>query len=48
VQPQRLIDLISQVDDIIGAAITEHAPPGDDVDAGEAEVIRQLGAALAR
>lgn len=27
VQPQRLIDLISQVDDIIGAAITEHAPP---------------------
>jgi arginase len=48
VQPQRLIDLISQVDDIIGAAITEHAPSGDDVNAGEAEVIRRLGAALAR
>jgi arginase len=48
VQPQRLIDLVSQVGDIIGAAITEHAPPGDDVDGGEAEVIRRLGAALAR
>jgi arginase len=31
-----------------GAAITEHAPSSDDADAGEAEVIRQLGAALAR
>jgi arginase len=48
VQPQRLIDLIPQVDDIVGAAITEHAPSGDDVDNGEAEVIRWLGAALAR
>ena len=48
VQPQRLIDLISQMGDIVGAAITEHAPAGDDVDAGEAEVIRRLGAALAR
>ena len=47
VQPQRLIDLVSQVDDIIGAAITEHAPSGD-VNGGEAEVIRRLGAALAR
>jgi arginase len=48
VQPQRLTDLISRVDDIIGAAITEHAPSSDDIDAGEAEVIRRLGAALAR
>jgi arginase len=48
VQPQRLIDLVTRVDNIIGAAITEHAPPGDDADAGEAEVIRRLGAALAR
>ena len=48
VQPQRLIDLVCQIDDIIGAAITEHAPPGGDVNGGEAEVIRQLGAALAR
>jgi arginase len=48
VQPQRLIDLISRINGIVGAAITEHAPPGDDVDPGEAEVIRRLGAALAR
>jgi arginase len=48
VRPERLIDLVSRVDDIIGAAITEHAPAGDDVDAGEAEVIRALGAALGR
>jgi arginase len=48
VQPQRLIDLVSQVEEIIGAAITEHAPSGDDVDAGEAEVIRRLGVVLAR
>jgi arginase len=48
VRPERLIDLVSRVDDIVGAAITEHAPAGDDVDAGEAEVIRALGAALGR
>jgi arginase len=48
VWPERLIDLVSQVDGIIGAAITEHAPAGDDVDASEAEVIRALGAALGR
>ncbi|MEU4704619.1 arginase family protein [Nonomuraea dietziae] len=48
VQPQRLIDLISHVDDIIGAAITEHAPSNDDVNLCEAEVIRLLGAALTR
>ena len=48
VQPQRLIDLICQIDDIIGAAITEHAPSSDHVNNAEAEVIRRLGAALAR
>jgi arginase len=48
VQPRQLIDLISQVDNIVGGAITEHAPSGDDVDKGEAEVIRRLGAALTR
>jgi arginase len=48
VLPQRLIDLLSHVEDIVGAAITEHAPPGDEVDPDEAEVIRRLGAALAR
>jgi arginase len=47
VPPQRLIDLVTRVDNIIGAAITEHAPPDGDADAGEAEVIRRLGAALA-
>jgi arginase len=48
VQPQRLTDLVSQVDNIIGAAITEHAPPSDDINSGEAEVIRQLATALTR
>ncbi|MFG6202564.1 arginase family protein [Nonomuraea sp. JJY05] len=48
VRPQRLIDLVSQVDGIIGAAITEHAPSGDDADPAEAEVIRRLGTALTR
>lgn len=47
VQPQRLIDLIGQLDNIIGAAITEHAPSTDDVNGDEAEVIRRLAAALA-
>lgn len=48
VHPQRLIDLICQLDNIIGAAITEHAPPTGYVNASEAEIIRQLAAALAR
>ncbi|WP_084957376.1 arginase family protein [Thermoactinospora rubra] len=48
VPPQRLVDLVSQIDDIVGAAITEHAPSGDDVDPDEAEIIRRLGAALTR
>jgi arginase len=48
VLPQRLVDLVSQVDDIIGAAITEHAPSDDDVHSGEAEVIRSIGTVLAR
>ncbi|MEV5574737.1 arginase family protein [Spirillospora sp. NPDC052269] len=48
VQPQQLVELVSQVDDIVGAAITEHAPSGDDIDPGEAETIRLLGAALMR
>ena len=46
--PQRLIELVSHVDDIVGAAITEHAPSSDQIDTGEAEIIRRLGAALAR
>jgi len=46
VPPQRLIDLVSRLDDVVGAAITEHAPREGAADAGEAEVIRRLGAAL--
>jgi arginase len=42
----RLVELISCLDNVVGAAITEHAPAGDDP--GEAEVIRRLGAALRR
>jgi len=48
VEAERLIDLVNQVDDIVGAALTEHAPSGDHIDASEAEIIRRLGAALAR
>ena len=52
VRPQRLIELVSQVvsqvDGLVGAAITEHAPPGGDAHPGEAEIIRRLGAALTR
>jgi arginase len=46
VEPQRLIDLVSQIDNVIGAAITEHAPADDTGNPREAEVIRRLGAAL--
>jgi arginase len=43
---QRLIDLVSRVDDVVGAGITEHAPSdGADVDR-EADAIRRVGAAL--
>ncbi|GAA3598699.1 arginase family protein [Nonomuraea rosea] len=48
VQPQRLIDLVARIDGIVGAAITEHAPAGDEPDPGEAEIIRRLGASLTR
>jgi arginase len=45
---QRLIDLVSRVDNVIGASITEHAPSDDADVARDADVIRQLGAALRR
>jgi arginase len=48
VTEQQLIDLVSGVDNVIGAAITEHAPSGGNGEAGEAELIRRLGAALHR
>jgi arginase len=45
---ERLIALVSRVDDAIGASITEHAV-SERADAdGDAEVIRRLGAALCR
>lgn len=46
VRPQRLIDLISRLDNVVGAAITEHAPAGDAGNPDEVETIRRLGAAL--
>lgn len=46
--PQRLIELVSRLDNVVGAALTEHAPSGGAGEAGEAEVIRRLGAALRR
>lgn len=48
VHPQHLAELIAQAGDVVGAAITEHAPSGDEVNEAEAEVIRQIGTALAR
>lgn len=48
VHPQHLVELIAQVGDIVGAAITEHAPTSNEVSLTEAEVIRQIGTALAR
>jgi arginase len=46
VRSPHLAELISRLDDVVGAAITEHAPTGDNP--GEADVIRRLGAALRR
>src|SRR5262249_2190690 len=44
VAPRRLIDLVSRLDNIVGAALTEHAPEADNP--AEADIIRRLGAAL--
>ncbi|MEV4620135.1 arginase family protein [Asanoa sp. NPDC049573] len=46
VDPDRLAALLSAVDDVVGAAITEHAPPESTPDQAEAEVIRTLATAL--
>jgi arginase len=43
VPSRRLIDLVSRLDNVVGAGITEHAPADGTDRAGEAEVIRQLG-----
>jgi arginase len=46
VSPGRLIDLVSRMDNVVGAALTEHMPTGTASDADDAEVIRRLAAAL--
>jgi arginase len=46
VAPDRLIDLVSRLDGVVGAAITEHMPTAGAGDASDAEVIRRLAAAL--
>jgi arginase len=46
--PERLIDVISHVDNVVGAGITEHAPSGTGEDVREADIIRGLGTALRR
>jgi arginase len=48
VASRRLIDLVSRLDNVVGAGVTEHAPADGAGSAGEAEIIRQLGAALRR
>jgi arginase len=40
---QRVLDVIARVDGIVGASITEHAPPDD---ADDADVVRRIGAAV--
>lgn len=45
---QQLIDLVSGVDNIVGAAITEHMPTGTPADSADAEVVTRLAAALSR
>ena len=48
VPSHRLIDLLAGVDDIVGASLTEHAPPDDaDVESDD-DVLRRLGIALCR
>jgi arginase len=48
VATDRLAALLSTVDNLVGAAITEHAPFRGPVNKSEADVIRRLGAALCR
>ncbi|KAB2352426.1 arginase family protein [Actinomadura rudentiformis] len=45
VSAERLIDLVSQVDGVVGAAITEHAP-AEDPSPAETEIIQRLAAAI--
>jgi arginase len=43
---QRVLDVIARVDGVVGASITEHAPPDDADDADDADVVRRIGAAV--
>lgn len=45
---QRLIELVSGVENVVGAAITEHMPTGTVADAADAEVVRRLATVLCR
>jgi arginase len=45
---RRLVDLISRLDNVVGAGVTEHAPADGAGSAREAEAIRRLGAAIRR
>ena len=40
---QRVLALIARVDGIVGASITEHAPPEDATDT---DVVRRIGEAI--
>jgi arginase len=40
---QRVLDVIARVDGVVGASITEHAPPDD---AGDGDVVRRIGEAV--
>ncbi|MBB5629990.1 arginase family protein [Sphaerisporangium krabiense] len=44
--PEALAEAVARLDHVVGAAITEHAPPDGPADPGEAEVIRRIAAAL--
>lgn len=46
VTPDRLVSLLSSLDHVVGAALTEHAPRGHDE--AEADIVRRIGAALHR
>ena len=45
---RRLVDLISRLDNVVGAGVTEHAPADGGGSADETEAIRRLGAAIRR
>jgi arginase len=48
VRVQQLIELVSGVGNVVGAAITEHMPTGTPADSADAAVITRLAAALCR